>query len=190
MVSEVRLTHEASIRNYSQVSPALDSHGFAASKLWNVARWTCDRIWSETGTIPEDDVLKAYLKSHERYGDLHSQSSQRVLEELAEAFHGWYAKRRNGDDRANPPKYRKHGDEHPRSTVTWKGNGIRLDAKKIVFAFPKVVTRKSTVRTTFFASTSFHQKSQSQRTNCSKSALCTSTANGGCNSSASTTSAT
>ncbi len=129
MVSEARLTHEASIKNYSQVSPALDSHGFAASKLWNVARYTCDRIWSETGTIPEDDVLKAYLKRHERYGDLHSQSSQRVLEELAEAFHGWYAKRRNGDERANPPKYRKHGDEHPRSTVTWKGNGIRLDAK-------------------------------------------------------------
>ena len=100
-----------------------------ASKLWNVARWTCDRIWSETGEIPEDDVLKAYLKSHERYGDLHSQSSQRVIEELAEAFDGWYAKRRNGDDRANPPGYRKRGDDHPRSTVTWKQNGFKLDTK-------------------------------------------------------------
>ncbi|TYL37209.1 transposase [Natronococcus pandeyae] len=107
----------------------LDSHGFAASKLWNVARWTCDRIWSETGEIPGEDALKAYLKNHERYGDLHSQSSQRVLEELAEAFAGWYAKRQNGDDRANPPGYRKHGDDHPRSTVTWKNKGFKLDTE-------------------------------------------------------------
>ena len=125
----VRLSHEASILNHSQVEGPLDSHGFAASKLWNVARYTSDRIWSETGEIPEDDVLKAYLKNHERYDDLHSQSSQRVLEELAEAFTGWYAKRQNGDDRANPPGYRKNGDEHPRSTITWKNKGFKLDEK-------------------------------------------------------------
>jgi len=78
---------------------------------------------------PEDGPLKAYLKNHERYADLNSQSSQRVIEELAEAFHGWYAKRRNGDDRANPPKYRKNGDDHPRSTVTFKEDGFKYDAK-------------------------------------------------------------
>jgi len=43
-----------------------------ASKLWNIARWTCDRIWSETGTIPEDGPLKAYWKNHQRYADLNS----------------------------------------------------------------------------------------------------------------------
>jgi putative transposase len=107
----------------------LDSLGFAASKLWNVARWTCDRIWNQTGTLPEDGPLKAYLKSHERYADLNAQSSQRVIEELVEAFDSWYAKRRNGDDRANPPKYRKHGDDHPRSTVTFKQDGFIYDAE-------------------------------------------------------------
>lgn len=107
----------------------LDSLGFSASKLWNVGRWTCSRVWDEIGYIPEHDELTAYLKSHERYDDLHSQSSQRVLQELAEAFTGWYGKRRNGDTNANPPGYRKHGDEHPRSTVTFKNKGFKLDTQ-------------------------------------------------------------
>lgn len=71
----VRRTYRASIRNYRQVSDDLDSLGFAASKLWNVGRWTVARIWDETGTIPSAFDLQKYLKSHERYGDLHSQSS-------------------------------------------------------------------------------------------------------------------
>ncbi|ACM58776.1 putative transposase [Halohasta litchfieldiae] len=129
MAIQVTRTYVATIRNQQQVKGDLDSLGFAASKLWNIARWTCNRIWSETGTIPEDGPLKAYLKNHERYADLNSQSSQRVIEELAEAFHGWYAKRRNGDDRANPPKYRKNGDNHPRSTVTFKEDGFKHDSK-------------------------------------------------------------
>ena len=75
MAIQVTRTYVASIRNQQQVQSDLDSLGFAASKLWNIARWTCDRIWSETGTIPEDGPLKAYLKNHERYADLNSQSS-------------------------------------------------------------------------------------------------------------------
>ena len=125
----VTRTYTASIRNQSQVSDDLDALGFAASKLWNVGRWVCDRIWSEIGHIPGHSELTAYLKTHERYDDLHSQSSQRVLQELAEAFNGWYAKRRNGDTNANPPGYRKHGDEHPRSTITFKDAGFKLDTR-------------------------------------------------------------
>ena len=125
----VTRAYTASIGNQSRVSDDLDSLGFAASKLWNVGRWTCDRVWSEIGHIPSHAELTAYLKTHERYDDLHSQSSQRVLQELAEAFSGWYGKRRNGDTRANPPGYRKHGDKHPRSTVTFKAAGFKLDTK-------------------------------------------------------------
>ena len=120
-------TYVASIRNHRQVCDDLDSLGFAASKLWNVARWTCDRIWSETGTVPDDSTLKAYLKSHERYADLNAQSSQAILEELAEAFESWYAHRKNGNEDANPPGYRKYGDDHPRSTVTFKEDGFKHD---------------------------------------------------------------
>jgi putative transposase len=105
----------------------LDSLGFAASKLRNVARWTCDRIWDETGTIPDDSTLKAYLKSHERYADLNAQSSQPILEELAEAFESWYAHRENSNEDANPPGYRKRGGDHPRSTVTFKEDGFKHD---------------------------------------------------------------
>jgi putative transposase len=125
----VTRTYTASIRNQQRVSDDLDSLGFAASKLWNVGRWTISRVWDELDYIPEHDELTGYLKSHERYDDLHSQSSQRVLQELAEAFNGWYGKRQNGDTNANPPGYRKHGDEHPRSTVTFKNKGFKLDSK-------------------------------------------------------------
>ena len=125
----VTRTYTASIQNQSRVQDDLDSLGFSASKLWNVGRWVCDRVWSEIGHIPGHNELTSYLKSHERYDDLHSQSSQRVLQELAEAFNGWYGKRRNGDPRANPPGYRKHGDNHPRSTVTFKQKGFKLDTQ-------------------------------------------------------------
>jgi hypothetical protein len=38
--------------------------------------------------------LKRELKTHPKYKGLHSQSSQRVLEELAEGFNSWYGKRK------------------------------------------------------------------------------------------------
>ena len=107
----------------------LNQCGFSASKLWNVGRYYIDQQWDGTGKIPNESHLKRELKNHERYTDLHSQSSQKVLEELSEAFSGWFKKRKQGDSRANPPGYRKHGDNHPRSTVTWKQNGIKHDSK-------------------------------------------------------------
>jgi putative transposase len=125
----VKRTYRARIRNHSQVRDDLDSLGFAAAKLWNVARWTAGRVWDACGQIPDDADLKAYLKGGGRYVDLHSQSSQRVLEELAEAFTGWYGHRHNGNQKANPPGYRKHNDEYPRSTVTFKAAGFKHDKK-------------------------------------------------------------
>jgi putative transposase len=122
----VTRTVKASIRNQSQVRANLDSLAFAASKLWNVGRWHIQRIWNATGHIPDHNALTSYLKRHERYTDLHSQSSQRVLQELAESFTGWY---KSDDPDDNPPGYRKQGDEHPRSTITFKQKGFKLDAK-------------------------------------------------------------
>ena len=128
-IRTVRRTYRASIRNHRQVSDSLDSLGFAGSKLWNVGRWTIARVWGECGKIPNKYDLQKYLKRHERYGDLHSHSSQRVLSELGEAFESWYEHRRQGDEKANPPGYRKHGDDHPRSTVTFKKAGFKHDAE-------------------------------------------------------------
>ena len=75
----VTRTLEASVPNHSQVGDDLDSHGFAASKLWNVGRWTISRVWDAIDHIPGAEGLCSYLKTHDRYADLHSQSSQRVL---------------------------------------------------------------------------------------------------------------
>ena len=98
-------TFEATLTNQKQVSDDLDHLGWAASKLWNVGRYYAQERWDTTGEIPDDGELKAELKGHERYTDLHSQSSQRVLEELAEAFTGWFGKRRNGDDRCPTARF-------------------------------------------------------------------------------------
>ncbi|XVH33076.1 RNA-guided endonuclease InsQ/TnpB family protein (plasmid) [Haloferacaceae archaeon DSL9] len=134
----IHRTYRAKIRNHSQVERMLDLHGWSASKLWNVANYHSRQVWEETGEIPDDSDLKSELKTHSKYKGLHSQSSQRVLEELAEAFNSWFGKRKN-DSRANPPGYRKKNyydnqgnrvhEEHPRSTVTWKQKGIRHDTK-------------------------------------------------------------
>ncbi|MDR9381236.1 MAG: transposase, partial [Natronomonas sp.] len=135
---EVHRTHQAKILNHGQVEEPLDRHGWSSSKLWNVANYHSRQEWEETGEIPGHGDLKDELKTHNKYKGLHSQSSQRVLEELAEAFNSWYKKRKS-DNRANPPGYRKKNyydnqgrrvhEEHPRSTVTWKQNGIRHDSK-------------------------------------------------------------
>ncbi|PGF14142.1 transposase [Natrinema sp. CBA1119] len=134
----IHRTYRAKILNHSQVAEMLDVHGWSASKLWNVANYHSRQVWEDTGEIPDDSELKRELKGHDNYKGLHSQSSQRVLEELAEAFNSWYGKRKN-DSRANPPGYRKKNyyddngnrvhEEHPRSTVTWKQKGIRHDSK-------------------------------------------------------------
>jgi putative transposase len=126
---ETTRTYRAKLVNYQQVSDDLDDCGHSASKLWNVARYYSQQEWDDNGEIPSEADLKRELKDHERYSDLHSQSSQRVLEELAESFSGWLKKRKNGDTDVNPPGYRKRGDTHPRSTVTWKQNGIKHDSK-------------------------------------------------------------
>jgi len=146
---EVHRTYRAKIRNHSQVEDSLDRHGWSASKLWNVANYHSREEWEETGEIPDHEELKDELKEHPKYKGLHSQSSQRVLEELAEAFNSWYS---SDDDRDNPPGYRKENyydeegrrvhEEHPRSTVTWKQNGIRHDTKNNRVRLSKGATHK------------------------------------------------
>jgi putative transposase len=137
------------------VSDDLNQVGFAAPKLWNVGRYYAQEQLDETGEIPNNGELKSELKGHERYTNLHSQSSQRVLEELAEAFNGWFAKRRNGDDRVRPYRYRKRGDSHPRSTVSFKAAGFKHDAQYPGVRLSKGRNLKETARTSFFANMSY-----------------------------------
>lgn len=57
MAIEVTRTYVGSIQNHQQVRDGLDSLGDSASKIWNIARWTADRIWDATGEIPDEGVL-------------------------------------------------------------------------------------------------------------------------------------
>jgi len=122
----VTRTYVGSIQNHRQVSDGLDSLGDSASKIWNVARWTAGRIWDVTGEIPDEGVLKSCMKNRSCWKDLNAQSSQKVIEELSDAFQSWFDLRHKFDE-ANPPGYRKHGDTRPRSTVTFKEDGFKHD---------------------------------------------------------------
>jgi putative transposase len=68
----------------------LDSLARSGSKLWNVARWTADRIWDHTGEIPDEGPLKSYMTNQPCWKDLNAQSSQAIVEELAGAFQSWF----------------------------------------------------------------------------------------------------
>jgi len=63
MAIEVTRTYVGSIQNHGQVCGGLDSLGDSASKIWNVARWTADRIWDATGKVPDEGTLKSYMKN-------------------------------------------------------------------------------------------------------------------------------
>jgi len=62
MAIQVTRTYVGDIQNHQQVQSDLDSLGDAASKIWNVARWTADRVWEATDEIPDEGTLKAYMK--------------------------------------------------------------------------------------------------------------------------------
>lgn len=152
-MSATRRTYVCHVQNHSQVQRALDRHGWSASKLWNVANYHVRQVWEKAGEIPDEGELKSEVKNHPRYKGLHSQSSQKVLEELSEAFTSWF----NSDDkRDNPPGYRKRNyydskgrrvhEEHPRSTVTWKANGFRHDTQHGRFRLSKGKLHKESSR--------------------------------------------
>jgi IS605 OrfB family transposase len=128
MAIQVTRTYVGHIQNHHRVCDDLNSLGDAASKIWNVARWTIDRVWNATGEIPNEGPLKAYMKTRNCWKDLNAFSSQKVIEELSDAFQTWFDVRHT-DETANPPGYRKEHDTRPRSTVTFKDNGFKHDPK-------------------------------------------------------------
>ena len=128
MAIQTTRTYVGHITNQQRVRDDLDALGDAASKLWNVARWTADRVWDAIGEIPDVGPLKTYMKTRECWKNLNSQSSQKVIEELSDAFQSWFDLR-DTDGTANPPGYRKEYHTRPRSTVTFKEDGFKLDTK-------------------------------------------------------------
>jgi len=62
MAIDLTRTDVGSIQNHRQVCGGLDSLGDSASRIWNVARWTADCVWGKIGEIPDEGVLKSYMK--------------------------------------------------------------------------------------------------------------------------------
>ncbi len=62
MAIQVTRTYVGSIQNHPQVCDGLDSLGDAASKIWNVARWTADRVWDSSGES-QTRRAESYMKN-------------------------------------------------------------------------------------------------------------------------------
>jgi len=69
-----------------------------------------------------------YLKNHERYADLNSSVSESLKNSLKRST-GGMPNAETGTTAQTAPKYRKNGDNHPRSTVTFKEDGFKHDSK-------------------------------------------------------------
>ncbi len=115
--------------------------GFSATKLWNTAVWHTRNVWMATGkilTYPELDI--ALKQEHPLwYRRLHSQSSQAILEELRQSYQSWFALRKKGDKKANPPGFRRKADLSTvifkQRAVTWneRTSTVRLSIPKDIY---------------------------------------------------------
>jgi Probable transposase. len=118
MAIKLTRTYGGHITNQQQVRDDLHSlgDGDAASKIWNVARWTADRVWDAIGEIPDGASLKAYMKTPKCWKNLNAFSTQAIIEELADAFQSWFDVRHTDENEtANPPGpgYRKEYNTRP-----------------------------------------------------------------------------
>ena len=112
--------------------------GFSATKLWNTAVWLSKEAWTATGKIPSYASLDVTVKQDRPlwYRRLHSQSSQAILEELWQSYKSWFALRKKGDGKANPPGFRRKSSL---SAVTFKQAAVRWNQRTMTarFSIPK-----------------------------------------------------
>jgi putative transposase len=75
------------------------------------------------------------------YRRLHSQSAQAVLEELWQSYRSWFALRKKGDAKANPPGFRR---KTSLSAVTFKQDAVKWNPRTSTarFSIPKDIYGK------------------------------------------------
>ncbi len=100
----------------------LDHLTYSATKLWNVANYNI----INSSLKPKE--LKTKLKDNFWYKNLHSQSSQAVLEKLQIAWENCYKKH------TKRPRFQPKDGHFP---VRWKKQGIKLHGNKIRLSFSK-----------------------------------------------------
>jgi putative transposase len=102
--------------------------GYSGTKLWNTAVWYTREEWKATGKIPSYAKLDLTMKQERPlwYRRLHSQSAQAVLEELWQSYKSWFAHRKNGNQNASPPGFRR---KDTLSAVTFKQHAVKWDPR-------------------------------------------------------------
>ena len=117
--------------------------GFSATKLWNTALWHTKEAWKTTGKIPSYAKMDVSMKQEHPlwYRRLHSQSAQAILEELWQSYRSWFALRKKGERKANPPGFRRKTDL---SAVTFKQNAVKWNPRTSTarFSIPKDIYGK------------------------------------------------
>ena len=102
--------------------------GHSATKLWNTAVWHAKEAWKTTGKKPTYADLDTAIKQEHPlwYRRLHSQSAQAVLEDLWQSYRSWFALRKKGGGKANPPSFRR---KTSLSSVTFKQYAVKWNQR-------------------------------------------------------------
>jgi len=117
--------------------------GFVATKIWNVANHHRRSLWEAIGKIPNFAQQCRELKINRWYKLLPSQSAQEILGEQDDSYRSWFSHRKNGDKKANPPRFRK---KTLLSTVTFKQNAFAiLSGNRVKLKLPKTYDRQELI---------------------------------------------
>lgn len=101
--------------------PVFETPMLAGTKLWNSCVWESREARKNGTKYPTESELKKKFKPYESWKQLHSQSSQAVVEEYFEAVRSYVKHKDNGHEEMRPPGFK------PKTTLrttTWKRQGF------------------------------------------------------------------
>lgn len=101
--------------------PVFEKPMLAGTKLWNSCVWESREARKNGTKYPTESGLKEKFKPYESWKQLHSQSSQAVVEEYFEAVRSYAKHKDNGHEEMRPPGF-KH--KTILRTITWKRQGF------------------------------------------------------------------
>jgi putative transposase len=141
---EQTLTTVARLVNITdQAALVLGILGYAATKVYNVANHHRRDTWQAAGKIPGFADQCRELKTNCWYKLLPSQTSQEILGELDDSYRSWYSHRKNGNQKARPPGFRR---KVTLSTLTFKQTAFEiLGENKVRLKLPRTYNRKELV---------------------------------------------
>lgn len=109
--------------------PVFEGPMLAATKIWNSCVWHSREAHKKGEKYPTESELKEKFKSYESWKQLHSQSSQAVVEEYFEAVRSYVKHKDNGHEEMRPPGF-KH--KTILRTITWKRQGFDYQEGQLI----------------------------------------------------------